>query len=263
MIKDQRKNTRNKGINIFKKTIKILLIIGLSAITGWIILVGIGLFLIGGGSCKIYEFVGRLFDPCLSFDYPSKGPSYDVRDDRVCYTDKKAPLSCPASWGGPSLVITRTLKGADSKTFQTNGNYYGIDKNHVYYWGEIQPIKRENVRYFDNGYVIDDTSVYNDGEKINTVDVATFQPLDSSNFTKDKNHVYWVMQIVPGANPETFTSLDFNVGKDDQHVFEKTSIVPIADPDTIKKFNESCFQDKNHFFEYYSMNIIDEEKCRQ
>lgn len=64
----------------------------------------------------------------------------------------------------------------------------------------------------------DSDNIFSTFNKIDNVDIATFEILDEF-YSKDKNNVYFYGRIVKNANPLTFKTLGFAYGKDDSEVY--------------------------------------------
>ncbi|TLM87375.1 hypothetical protein FDY95_25600 [Hymenobacter jeollabukensis] len=81
--------------------------------------------------------------------------------------------------------------------------------------------------------------------KCPTLDPSTYHDVDSSNYSADKNGVYYfcfsghntLFVIVPGADPLTFRALPgLEVGYDTQHVFLGANQVPTLRPTALRVY---------------------------
>lgn len=87
------------------------------------------------------------------------------------------------------------------------------------------------------------------------VDIKTFEELEDSPFSRDKNNVYYVQAtssghkrfIIENANPASFMHLNYRWGKDDSCIFWQTEIVEGADLESfeISETNHDSAFDKN------------------
>lgn len=79
---------------------------------------------------------------------------------------------------------------ADPKTFEELDDYYGRDKTHAFYRGDlIKGADGASFRVLKKGYAVDLTNVYNSGEIIKGADPESFK-VHSEELTEDKNDFY-------------------------------------------------------------------------
>lgn len=126
------------------------------------------------------------------------------------------------------------IQGADPKTFVSVDHIsYTKDKNNVYYYGSI--VIGADAKTFEipsSGFPKDRNAVYYSGQRVTGADPGTFKVL--SDFATDKNNVYylnsgndgWSLRIIPNANPYTFSIVGGGIGKDDKNVYIIGNITP-------------------------------------
>lgn len=172
------------------------------------------------------------------------------------------------------------VPGADPATFKVIDFITGQDKNCVYWRNKPTQIKDFKSLKQIGGYYKDDKNVYDDQfEVISGIDVKSFTHIEY-NWYKDKNHLYFLDEIVADADPATFesvplysydgtkvdkTSNSFDYVKDANHVFYHDSLLVGADPKTF--FIVECRDaeswtvfDKNTFYEGCETKMIKEFK---
>lgn len=154
---------------------------------------------------------------------------------------------------------------ADPDSFELLRFPYGKDKNHAYSFEEVIPEADANTfETFDSeeadgeGFVIyarDAKNVFEDGYLLEDRDPDSFEILDSYDYTKDKNGVYYFSEPMAGADPETFMIIGNDYSKDANHVYYYDDQVPLADPESFQLFNPDWLYedgmafDKNYFYE--------------
>jgi hypothetical protein len=102
------------------------------------------------------------------------------------------------------------LEGADVETFEvirtnTEVPYFAKDKNHVYVYGKVIP----------------------------TTDVASWKFLSGFNnrgYSSDKNSVFFGADVLPGADPKTFSVIEYDYACSPDFVYRGSKIIEGADP---------------------------------
>lgn len=125
------------------------------------------------------------------------------------------------------------------------GGPYTTDGRSVFCWNTktLLPETDPNTFVFIDGkfstYAKDATHVYLHCQVLPTADPKTFTLVEDGNavyYSKDATHVYFEAEVIAGADPQTFTVLeDIHSGffsKDWQHVYIGTEILTGADPET-------------------------------
>lgn len=179
------------------------------------------------------------------------------------------------------------IEEADKDTFAflasgTRGEgyiYFAKDKNYFYENGkQVAPVSEDFYSGYDNnccyfkfgneifGYNGDYDGTYT---KMPTVDAPTFFPFfvegKSVPVAKDKNYVFSNNQIIPDANPLSYSLLPFldigstGYGKDDSNVFCITDKVQNANPKTFNVI-QIPETDKRIFFGKDGQKLFFEEK---
>lgn len=111
----------------------------------------------------------------------------------------------------------------------------------------------------DSGYAVDGFHVYWHGEIISGADPQTFSYLQF-DYSRDVTHVYYRTATVSGADPRTFTSIDWQYFKDSAHVYVRGMPIRNADPATFSLLSRSWYpedklaRDADHVF--FGANVI-------
>lgn len=223
-------------------------------------------------------------DPCFHAYEVSKGKAHSIKKGRVCMEFKR----------GARYAYTKTLDGADAKTFHEINAFYFADKNNVYYGDKRLPGAKpsdfreigkhsgyyrsgNNFYYKDKrlsadaktfeivkdnqghsrGYAKDKNTVWKWGVKLSGVEAISFSLLKSEYYTKDKNHVYFNDKIFAIADPKTFVVLnDINgaYAKDKKMAYYYGKVITEADPLTFFALRRWYALDKNHV--YYGEKML-------
>ena len=64
-----------------------------------------------------------------------------------------------------------------------------------------------------------------------------------SGYAVDAFHVYWHGNIISGADPKTFSYLQFDYSRDTAHAYYRVAIVSGADPRTFTRIDDQYFKD--------------------
>lgn len=158
------------------------------------------------------------------------------------------------SWGDSIL-------GADPATFELLSYEnklpaYAKDSKSVYYFGK--QIKGADAGSFvafghDSAHYAKDNQYAYFEDKPFKADVATFKILNMESsyesFAIDKDAVYYLGKILPGADSETFVMLGEFYSKDKNFVYFKNRKVVGADLATFRA-NAYVALDKNHYYEF-------------
>lgn len=141
---------------------------------------------------------------------------------------------------------SKVVPDADPSTFAEVAFRIGQDKDRVYNGASPTRIKDYTSLTRIGNMYSDGVTVYDrDFEILPDADPTTFTCL-YQNWYKDSRHVWWGNKVLPQADPQTFMPLeiytygesdgkDFNYGKDKYHVFFTDSIIEGADPVTFEK----------------------------
>ncbi len=112
----------------------------------------------------------------------------------------------------------------------------------------------ENHRKSDKGWFFE-------GKKVEGADLATFHVLTGldpylesipcvhdSGYAVDGFHAYWHGVVISGADPKTFSYLQFDYSRDVSHVYFRVAIVSGADPRTFTYIDQRYFKDSTHVY---------------
>lgn len=156
----------------------------------------------------------------------------------------------------------KLIKGLDPVTFEDlNGDFYK-DKNGVYYEGMLMKgIDSKSFEPFVNyTHVKDKNGIYSFYQKENEVvvekveispeiDLKTLQPIENySEYSKDKNNVYYHFQKIEGADIKTFEPEGYSIGKDKMGVYYETRKVNGVDVSSFEVLKNDFFKDKNNVY---------------
>ena len=161
------------------------------------------------------------------------GERIDEKSPNFFYNRSKTDVYYSPS--GDWFMEGDKLLNADMESFEVLGELMARDKDRIYF----------------NGYPI----------ATKTIDLKSFfmKPIPTLfDIGFDKNEVYafvseydsihesWIViaKIIKGANPETFTKLDFNWSKDDENYFFNYERIPV-DYATFENLNETFVKDSS------------------
>lgn len=192
-----------------------------------------------------------------------------------------------SGFGAPQ---SREIEEADAATFAALDDRYAKDKNNAYFEGRIipqssgatfevvrNPYAKDGNHVFYRWQVISDVptnfkfilpndakgTFSTDGEEVfyeadyqikalfpGTLDAATFERIGSTNYFRDKNHVYTVEKLLEGADPKTFEAVRDNgiYAKDKTGVFYNGVKVADCDVRTHKILNGGFHRDARRVF---------------
>ncbi len=167
---------------------------------------------------------------------------------------------------------------SSSTIFESLGNGWRRDKNHVYFHTIETPIDPITVKIISFNYVSDKSGVWTFNEES---DVIKLEDADPSSFvmvspetkststtsantfySKDKNHVYYRSALIQGADSTSFTAINHVFSKDKNHIFHGSKALSIAldlnsfsvlDDYTIKDSNGVYYQDEDNEDIYHKL----------
>lgn len=151
------------------------------------------------------------------------------------------------------------VEGADYKTFQSINQYYGKDKQHVFYRTGIIEADAGSFAVFNSPeYAHDKDAVYYNGEIIPGADADSYSlypvvGVDNSYYNvygKDKQHIFEFDRII-SDDPEHFKVINpnENIWKDDHAVHRAGIIIDSADAPS---FEAVLFKERSQEFTRYS-----------
>ena len=130
--------------------------------------------------------------------------------------------------------------------------------------------KESKKHYLGGFYYADDKQIYIQGEHetfvpFDIVDYASFEVLNLSNYSKDKNGVYYHEFAIDGStiyfnsqiknvNLKIFKALNDEYAKSDKYVFYRRDILKGADVDTFVVLGKNYAKDKSSV--YYGNEVI-------
>lgn len=120
------------------------------------------------------------------------------------------------------------LEGADLVTFERLGDGWSRDANYVYFGNRRLDIcDIDTFETLSMWQALDSKCYYIQSERQADVDRASLEIL-SGAYARDRSHVYWLKQIVDGADPETFEVKDdrmHSLGRDVDQCFSGSRAV--------------------------------------
>lgn len=132
-------------------------------------------------------------------------------------------------FGGNECVI----ENADPKSFQVLENYlWTKDKNNVYYkFEKLTDVNSRDFIAINEDWGKDKAYYYYHNLRLDSLDYESAEIVNayylseneasSSDYIKDKNHVFFQNRIVKGANPKTFVADGVGTfGHDDKYMFD-------------------------------------------
>ncbi|MBR1474298.1 MAG: DKNYY domain-containing protein [Muribaculaceae bacterium] len=147
----------------------------------------------------------------------------------------------------------KLVPGADPATLKANDYPLYRDKNDYYY--KATPMRVADVATFkvlkrieDSFWAKDSQHAYFDTTRIEGVDLPTFK-VKSQLHAVDKNHVYYLGQLLPQADPATYDA-DWKgfYSRDKSHIWFLGELVEDADYETFTVDNDNEAHDKNGKF---------------
>ena len=188
----------------------------------------VGTEIIAGVDPNSFRYIGQVVrtpvlynEPCLAADKNNvyinntKIPNLDpqsIQDLGIYLKDKDAVY-----------LYTTELKGTDSKTFEllNADSVSAKDKNSVYECGRVIMPNQTGFQLLGDYYGKIGSNVYYLGQIIPGADAISFTSLGeagiwscespSGGYAKDKSHVYFAGKLIQGADPQTF-KLGFELG---------------------------------------------------
>ncbi len=155
----------------------------------------------------------------------------------------------------------RIIPQSDGASFKVLRKPYAADRNHVFYNDAVLSDAPKNFKFIVQNPAPNDRETFStDGAKVfygakaifpETIDAATFAPVGSTRYFKDKNHVYTLEKIIEGADSDTFEVVPGYLekyAKDKKSVFYDGVKVENCDAATHKILNENIHTDARHVF---------------
>ena len=163
----------------------------------------------------------------------------------------------------------KLMKGVDPVSFKIHTYSLTEDKNDFYNNG-----KALNVRDKSSFEILKDNSgettswgkdryngYYLNGTVIPNIDYATFHPIDarcpiqSGCYAADKHRVFFMGKEVPGADPATFTEVDFYIGQDRNRAYKGGIPTQIKDYTKLTQLGRLMYSDGINIYDSKS-NIL-------
>ncbi len=155
---------------------------------------------------------------------------------------------CYIVWDTKVFLWTEEIKWADANSF-----------SYIYWsnWKILKWLKRDKY------------NVYDWTEKIEFSDPSTFTIVDCSDemgwygcIYKDKNNVYLNLDVIKGANPNTFKFIIYNYNwvysKDNKSVYYNVKKLDNSDPLTFKILENWYSKDKNNvYYDWIKLEWVD------
>lgn len=113
--------------------------------------------------------------------------------------------------------LSKIIVSADSDSFMQLNNYLGKDKNHIYLNDNI--LDNADVETFKVLNVESSIEIYDEKEQ-------------GYGYATDKNHVYFLGEVISGADPKSFKERTYGYAEDKNYIYYLRNIVEDADPKT-------------------------------
>ena len=165
----------------------------------------------------------------------------------------------------------KPAKGIDVKTFEILGYFHVKDKNNVYMRSsyEYEPVKGADIETFEvltPLYTKDKNNVYYNSEVIIGADSSTFEIMknikeNEYEYAADKKRVYYNGEVISEAEPQTFELISSNFSKDKSHVYYKNSMYAVTgicvDKNTDEEMQPQMITNKINMEEKKNYEIIE------
>ncbi len=185
----------------------------------------------------IIFFIGHVtFDEDKIDEYDAK--SFVILDDYFAY-DKNI-----------GFFRGEGIEGSDGMSFHILEDGYAADKNTVYFglsgigsgsyyssfvYYKLLILEGLNPKEFvmlDGGYVRDDLLVFKDGEVLQDCDAFSFHRLGDTEYSVDKNHVYWRSKKIQKADRDSFyNAAGTSYAGDKNNIYRRGKIISPDDED--------------------------------
>lgn len=169
------------------------------------------------------------------------------------YKKKKNGWVYAVQYGIGGSIKDFPVENADAETFRIlQDDKYAADRNSVYYRGtKISGALPASFRHLKGVYWVDDAHVYFEGEEASGADPKTFEVLRVAPWARDSKSCFRASMPVPGADPKTFSPVNFCWARDRQHyyAFDHTSVSAVrCDYKSMKILSETYAKDISHAF---------------
>lgn len=165
--------------------------------------------------------------------------------------------------GGFGEAMVFPIGGSDARTLKNfPKTRYALDKNHVYYEGNVVPgASPRSFKALSEHHGADDSSVFHRGEQIVGADPATFKVLDHW-FGKDDRSVFGSSKVYPACDTASFRPLEHGWYRDSNCVFSSTGREPNLDAPSFTPYSEACGKDKDGYFNrYFQTRSSNPDRC--
>ena len=236
---------------------------------------------------RVQEADAATFEVTGDLGREAKDKNYGYVEGKI---DEKALIIYGIYESGVYYSNSGSMKAddADPKTFQILNEYYGKDKNAVYF--TYSKVKNADVRTFEviNDFVgrdrravyhgkdkiagadpktyvslnlrygKDNKNVFYDDKVIRNIDLSSFEVINNF-YAKDKNHVFFNNQIIKNSDPESIQVVEYPFCKDKNNVYFEDKVIENADPasfKTLKEAYKNYSKDKNHV--YFKTSVVED-----
>ncbi len=110
------------------------------------------------------------------------------------------------------------IKNADAESFEVINNWFQKDKNRLFHLTVPLKLNPNTVKIEEQIYAFDEHSVYFSEQKIEGVDMASFQVLNA-NFSKDKFHAYYMEIALKEVDAPSFKIMGSSVFQDKNNIY--------------------------------------------
>ncbi|MCP5495643.1 MAG: DKNYY domain-containing protein [Leptospiraceae bacterium] len=213
---------------------------------------------------KTLLIVMNIFIVHVQFSCTSPGSLIDKNVSKNHYYSSFKTSVIFATMGGDCFSIgCKEIEGSDIDTFKPLNNFYGSDKNYVYYKDDkIAGADMNTFRPLSEIYAVDKEYVYFGSKKISGENSGDFKTVDGAYAIGKK--VYWIGRVLPSADPNTFETATIQnekrtgyYGKDKNAIFCLEKQLS-NQPTLFKQLHKNgYFSDRNKVYYIYSCESFD------
>lgn len=149
------------------------------------------------------------------------------------------------AWGSSSFIV----KGADAASFQSLKGPYAKDKEHVYFRGSpIVGAEPSTFVALSETYAKDSEHAYFEAVVITHANPASFVASSDLNYAKDENDVYILGRPIEACDPQSFRWLKDDWQIDSKCAYRRAKKLPGADPRSFSVINYWYAKDNHQVY---------------
>lgn len=184
--------------------------------------------------------------------------NYDKKDGKV-YAMIAIEYIYSPNGGFPSIVKKRLNADVTSFSIVSENKGVAVDRNKVFIQGMEKNEQENSLAYendSDNVASIIPNIARTDYDLFDADPATLINVRDEYNLTyfKDKDHVYYMFDRIPGADAGTFEYIDRGYAKDKKYAYHKNKPIEKSDVETFKFLKFALAKDTNHV--YFNGNVL-------